>query len=448
MKDRTEKEVIIRRERGFSLIEVIIAMAITLVIIGAALGVFKSLTDAQTAATQVSEISQDIQTSLNLIRRDLQKVGSIPEFGIPLPADSGWGANRWCDTAVSNCSSQPSEILLLASYSNLNRGFGIPGGFVFDPVTPGSVNNGDAMSILFEDDFARNIEVIVQDATSFRPQVSGDAKFSTIRRGDFIFLQNNAGESILQRVSTVEPGVIKLETSDPTGINSSLAVFNKGGGFPINDINASILRRVTYYLDTDDDNVTWLMRQVNVRRAVRLVPGIQNFNITYEIGAGGSLAVRTLDEFSLNPLQVMNIRKVTVDIQCDSETQVVGGNTVTSAQRAEIAVRRYNNIFNTQQVNGVTISCLNNSSTRANLCLNVRPDTANYTVYLSAANTDGSYNKTTNVSYTTGQGINISGLTNNRTYYAYVVYMNGSTVEISDKILLSPCSSGNCSGNW
>ena len=72
----------IKKECGFTLIEVLIAMAVTLVILAAAFGVFKTMSDSGSAAAKVAEIESDIQASINLMRLDLYKVGGdgiIPE---------------------------------------------------------------------------------------------------------------------------------------------------------------------------------------------------------------------------------------------------------------------------------------------------------------------------------------------------------------------------------
>ncbi len=82
----------INRQSGFSLMEMLVAMAITLILVIATLGVFDSATRANEAATQLANMNQNLRTGMNLMIRDLLQTGQgIPTGGIPIP--NGFGIN-------------------------------------------------------------------------------------------------------------------------------------------------------------------------------------------------------------------------------------------------------------------------------------------------------------------------------------------------------------------
>ena len=389
MNVKKKKRAIFTCAQGFSLIEALFAMAATLVILAASVGIFKSVTDMGDSAMQVADVSQDIQVSLNLIRRDLQKTGKISGLGIPLPFTgvdpNPWKGNRWCNG--TGCSGTNGTTLLIAGVPGETRGF--PANtVVFDAVTPGKISNGsddtDAISIFYEDDFAINIDVVGMVPNSIRldPNLmtsKNSAKFAAIRPGDFILLQG-ATESILQHVAgvTFNSGIenpyteIKLNNPIELGFNQSMSFL---GG---EEIRATLLRRVTYYLERDDDNDTvWLMRQVNVRPAVRIISGIKEFSLTYDDGnpsgegtqfverfIGAADAGMGAGYFTDNPDKIKDIRRVNVSITTNTERHQNSRNTVESTQTAQIAVRRSaDSIFGTaDEAEGITTLGINGPS--------------------------------------------------------------------------------------
>ncbi|MDR0311869.1 MAG: prepilin-type N-terminal cleavage/methylation domain-containing protein, partial [Acidobacteriota bacterium] len=82
---RKSKKAAIRCERGFSLIEVLIAMGISLVILAAAIAIMKSMTDSSAATSRLSELNSDNQAAMNLIRRDLQQIGGSGVIAATIP---------------------------------------------------------------------------------------------------------------------------------------------------------------------------------------------------------------------------------------------------------------------------------------------------------------------------------------------------------------------------
>jgi len=128
MKEKKKAIVRCERERGFSLVEVLISLGIALVILAAAIGVFKSMTDSGVAATEVYERNTDIQAALNLIRRDLGRIDRSKD----LKGNTSFKA-------------VPGDWYTSAGHKTEE----ITGFKVLDYVTPGVVNGADAMIISY-----------------------------------------------------------------------------------------------------------------------------------------------------------------------------------------------------------------------------------------------------------------------------------------------------------
>ena len=362
-----EKEILIRRERGFSLIEALIAMAITLIVMAGALGVIKSMTDMSFAASQTSETSQNTQTALNLMRRDLQKTDNVfvGNNGIPL-RNPTTGSNPWNSTRCLDGSGAPCATGLLpeGTPATPTTRPGLPASttVVFDAVTPMTVNGRGAISILYADSFARRIPVTVQRQTgsttaaqaTINPGASAEVleRFGAIRRGDIILLENpaNTDDIVLQVVTSIPSsttiwfGGTAAGTSPPadlTGLNQSFA--------PSAAITyaVTLMRRVTYYVEDRQDEedatkqVRWLMRQVNTRAATPLIPGITEFRLSYDIANTDGVGIAAAAVSSPTAIQRMNIRKVNVTIANTSPGGIPNRPAAVNTVTTSMAVRRY-----------------------------------------------------------------------------------------------------------
>src|SRR5437764_12947407 len=75
-----------KKKSGFTLVELIIGMAVTMVALAAAVLMFRDSTKANTNVTQTSDMSDNMRAGLNLIVQDLIQTGTgIPTGGISIP---------------------------------------------------------------------------------------------------------------------------------------------------------------------------------------------------------------------------------------------------------------------------------------------------------------------------------------------------------------------------
>src|SRR5947207_11239038 len=77
-------------ERGFSLMELLVAVALGLIVLAATTQLFKNGMDATILVTQSSEMQQNARATLNLIAKDVSMAGSgLPSGGLALPFGAG-----------------------------------------------------------------------------------------------------------------------------------------------------------------------------------------------------------------------------------------------------------------------------------------------------------------------------------------------------------------------
>ena len=78
------------KARGFSLVELLIAITLGLIVLAATTQLFKRGMDASVLVSQSSEMQQNVRSTLNLIAKDVSMAGSgLPSGGLSLPYGAG-----------------------------------------------------------------------------------------------------------------------------------------------------------------------------------------------------------------------------------------------------------------------------------------------------------------------------------------------------------------------
>src|SRR5258708_33483248 len=93
-----------KSQSGFTLIELMVAMLVTLLVVGAAFWLFQSSEQTAGLTLQRSEIQTEVRAALNQIERDLSQAGTgVPLGGVPIPSAATGGAdpNFACD--INQC---------------------------------------------------------------------------------------------------------------------------------------------------------------------------------------------------------------------------------------------------------------------------------------------------------------------------------------------------------
>ena len=78
-----------KTEQGFSAVEVLIAITITLVLMTGAISAFNSSMDLNQKAIVMADLEQNLRAGMNMLAGDFMSAGwNIPTGGIPIPSGS------------------------------------------------------------------------------------------------------------------------------------------------------------------------------------------------------------------------------------------------------------------------------------------------------------------------------------------------------------------------
>jgi len=272
-----------KKEQGFSAVELLIAVTITLVLMVGALSAFNSSMDLNQKAILMADLEQNLRAGMNMLARDLMGAGwNIPTGGVPIP--SGLGAAPVVRPGPPGSNLSFNSVNLAA----VNPGAGL------GPVGFGQVT--DIVNVLFADSTLSlgdaTLEAIAFDGSSATVDdsipISGIP--NEIREGDLIAFSNALGNT-LQYVTRVAGQQIFFEQGDPMNLNQpnaaqgSITQIRNAGGFP--PTTAMRVWLITYYLDySTDPNSPRLVRRVNNRNGNAVALVLEDLQLTYDLVDG------------------------------------------------------------------------------------------------------------------------------------------------------------------
>jgi prepilin-type N-terminal cleavage/methylation domain-containing protein len=299
-----------RREKGFSLIELMVAMAVTLIIVAATLGLFETALRTNESSTELSNMNGNLRSAMNLISRDLLQAGQgIPTGGIVLPAGTGCtnvnrpvpvGAAQFpygCTSAATN-PNLPAVIPGNALGPIVPNPLTPPGGNLGSPnlswlVSPGP--NSDIITLLYQDNtLVTNLNNPLAQLTassmtfSATVPISGSGVSNPANPGDLWLVSGASAAGSVNRlvVATKVSGqqvtflagdafnLNQQASCSPPGCGGTINDFNTGGAiFPANcpgncTFTAQRVLMISYWLDVstviNGQVVPRLMRQVDM----------------------------------------------------------------------------------------------------------------------------------------------------------------------------------------
>jgi prepilin-type N-terminal cleavage/methylation domain-containing protein len=335
-----------RTHRGFSLIELMVALALGLLITGAAVKLYTTGVDATWVIQQRAELQQDLRAAEDMILKDISLAGAglttLPGESVPLP-------NGAAGSPVYGCSAGPvCPPNGAVNYPNIGGGgptlFPIMPGFQLGIKPPGSTTKSDLITVVYSDNIlALNCysgssggaagASAANNAITFNgtgntltftapvnvPSVPSNCVLppnlaypqalnntvNGLQPGDLILFGPLGVQSAVGEVTTVNPPnpgnapaapgsqyTVAFANADTLNINQSGVAndltqfpFPAGGG-QLANLVANRIFVITYYLGNWTDaagNVTTILyRQVNGHQAVPLVDNVANMQFTYD----------------------------------------------------------------------------------------------------------------------------------------------------------------------
>ena len=305
-----------RRDAGFTLIELMVAMAVTLVIMAAVLSVFKKASDAAFQVSLRAEMQANARVAINEIVLDLNQAGSgtVGLGAISIPKSPN-AVNPLFGCDASGCHLPGSGATGSNQFTD-GQFYKIAPGYRAGPLVAGSPNNGptDAITVTYIDpnlDATSNpaagwnkttVLTIADDGSSVVVPANAIPKLTDpqfgIHVGDVLLLENSDGQAVgdVTRFNAGS-GTIFFDNGDPLQLNQTGApsgniaysLSDQPHLSPRTYPQTSIYRlvMVTYYLDDQvvgaDGPDSRLMRQVGSQAAVPLAEHIENLQFWYDL---------------------------------------------------------------------------------------------------------------------------------------------------------------------
>jgi prepilin-type N-terminal cleavage/methylation domain-containing protein len=319
----------LRSEDGFTLIELMVAAAISLVVLSVAFSAFSDAMDLNQSASQIADASQNLRAGTNLFVRDLLQAGrNLPIGGIAIPSGNG-------STAIYRPSPPGSSY----TFDNVNATTlpAITTGNDLGPTINGKPT--DLITILMDDPVlapltlspagtAGTVPKLSADGSSFSvglqtSWISGDPAngIPAIKAGDLIYFLASGGTAI-QTVTGVTGSTVTFGTDDPFHFNQRGAA----AGSITQILGAAMTaRRVymfTYFVHEDTPGEPRLMRMLNQFPPQALAGVVEDLDLDYDLVDGTNNPTDVADlPYTANGVTYNSsqIRKVNLHIGVRSE---------------------------------------------------------------------------------------------------------------------------------
>jgi hypothetical protein len=316
-----------KKEQGFSSVEILISTAITLLILSSALGLLNNSMAHSKKTTQMTDLEQNLRAGMNLVVQDFIGAGwGIPTGGIPIPSGDGSfpvhrpgppGADLYFD---------------LTMIAAVNPGAGLG---------PGEGDQAtDIVNILYADSrlsLNQNTLLSIADdgstaTVNAATPISGIS--NPVRPGDLIAFSNALGNTV-QCVTRVAGQIMYFATGDPFNLNQRTAsqgsmIQLRGdngdgdedlhdGAFP--PTTATRVWLATFYLDfTTNPLMPRLIRRMNANPGEPVALVLDNFQLTYDLVDG--ITNPTNIDTTTEPNSPNQIRKANIQISGRSSSKI------------------------------------------------------------------------------------------------------------------------------
>ena len=316
-----------RPELGFTMIELLMTMAVTVIIIGGAILLFTSSAQSSTRSLKYSDIQTEARAALSQITRDLSQAGTgVPLNGIPIPSllAGGINPNFACDTTQCYTGGDvPFTQGLLYKVT--------PGNAIGPTVSEPS----DAIKVVYVDptlnwSAVQAATIAANGGSVIMPAATAPAPTDPnvgITPGDVMLLQNAYGSAV--GVVTAVAGQTIFFGADPLNINQVAAPSgnikalatpgSKPLTYPATQVSRLIM--VTYFIQPfvgPNGPDARIMRQIGTHPPVPIAEHIEDLKFTYDIvdPITSALTANSLNAVTGVPpvSQPNQIRKVNISV--------------------------------------------------------------------------------------------------------------------------------------
>jgi len=305
-----------RRQQGFTIVELLIAIAVTLVMMTAAMMIYQRSVQVSGIVTTRADMQAELRAATDQIARDLNQAGTgIPIGGIPIPSAASGGSDPLIGCDATKC-------YITASLTNGVLYKIVPG----NGLGPTTTEATDSIVITYMEPLAVDpndpnasgtapnwnsytTQTITDDGTTLTmpkgttPKID-DPAFGLVL-GDILLLQSG-GSSALGVVTGFDGpnNTITFGGKDPLNLNQPTAPVGNIASLKINPLPTSgphyptttvaRIMMITYFIQPSPDGKDYrLMRQVDARTPTPVAEGIEDMQFTYDVFDDASSTVTT-----------------------------------------------------------------------------------------------------------------------------------------------------------
>ncbi len=275
-------------ERGFSLVESLVSMSVMLVVLA---GTFQAMSsamkDTQTAR-QVTGLNHNLRATMDVIVRDLLQVGQGLPGGRRISVPNGPGAtpiNRPGPVASSPCLGAirfPAGpwIPAITSGPGLGPRIGTECTDVITTLAADGIFESIPVTALAANGSTATIDAAVVDISE-----GADGTANDLRPGDLLMIKKGSATALMHITDDDGNQTVTFGVNDALNLNqfgnAILGTINRLIAAPPDDILATRIRMVTYYIDTTTDpQHPQVMRRIGSgpANAIGVDVGVLNFN--------------------------------------------------------------------------------------------------------------------------------------------------------------------------
>ncbi len=361
---------------GFTLLEMMISLALGLLVIGSAVQLFSQGVDATWVISQKAEMQQDLRAASGLLLKDISLAGAgLPnEQGIALPTGAGTKSIYGCDQSGS-CLPGGAVAYPYAPSTTTPTMYPIIPGYQLGVIPNGGNVKSDLITVVYSDPIlALNCYTITWPKTGISPVTftapttnpppascilpngitfpqSLTDSVAGLKAGDVLLFTQGSSQAAAE-VTSVTPANIQgqaplgqaysvtFANGDPLLLNQSTAtagdLVQLAGGANTTAIRIEV---ITYYLKNQPDplgvgnGTPVLMRQVNGQSAVPVAENVVNFQFNYDTydTSGNLLSAQGDGGYSAGVAYNL-IRKINV-IHLTTRSQMAGARSALMATR-------------------------------------------------------------------------------------------------------------------
>ena len=315
-----------KKNSGFTLVEILVATAISMIALGAAMLMFRDSTKVTTNVTQGSDMNDNMRAGLNMIVQDLiQTATGIPTGGISIPNTPNAAG---CNTAAPVNRPPLGMGLTFQGPNTLTPGCNVilpaiePGNSLGPVITSPDGTKGpqtDIINILYADNTLALSQKPINGAACPGGAIAPNGSSITfdpgcvligaagipVNPGDLIMIYNGANtQGVLQTVTSVAGQTLNFAAGDAFNLNGRTTTTTGGnilslqnttvvagvatpnGTYPA-PTSATRVWMITYYLSAAADaNHPMLMREVNFNNPEPVAESFENLQFTFNFDDG------------------------------------------------------------------------------------------------------------------------------------------------------------------